>query len=591
MQTIKNFLYLFTYHEIKRVALLMIMILIMALLETVGVLSILPFIAVLSNPNLIQTNSILNYMFEFSKIFGVQNNYQFLLVLGVLVFLILVISLCFKSLTTYAQHQFIQMREYTIGTRLVKLYLRQPYNWFLNRHSSDLGKNILSEVQAIVGNGLNPLIELFAKGSVAIAIILLLIMVDIKLALIVGLALGGAYSVIFFFLHSSLNQIGEKRLKNNQLRFKALNEAFGAVKDIKIRNIEKIYIDRFANPAKIYAKTTAYSQVVKHLPRFALEAIAFGGAMLLILYLMLKKGNFNDALPVIALYIFAGYRLIPSLQQVFSSLTQITFVNPALNSLIDDIKSLSEYIPSNKKLLFLNKKISLKNIQFHYPKSSRIILRNINLEIKAKSIVGLVGPTGSGKTTIVDIILGLLEAQKGTFEVDGQVINKENQEAWRQSIGYVPQNIYLTDDTIAANIAFGVDEEEIDKEKIEKASKIANLHKFIENDLDQKYQTKIGERGVKLSGGQKQRIGIARALYHKPELLVLDEATSALDSQTEHAVMDTLNNIGKEITIILIAHRLSTVKICDEIYKLENGELKQRLFEELIEENEKLQHN
>ena len=238
--------------------------------------------------------------------------------------------------------------------------------------------------------------------------------------------------------------------------------------------------------------------------------------------------------------------------------------------------------------MFLNKKISLKNIQFHYPKSSRIILRNINLEIKAKSIVGLVGPTGSGKTTIVDIILGLLEAQKGTFEVDGQVINKENQEAWRQSIGYVPQNIYLTDDTIAANIAFGVDEEEIDKERIENASKIANLHKFIENDLDQKYQTKIGERGVKLSGGQKQRIGIARALYHKPELLVLDEATSALDNQTEHAVMDTLNNIGKEITIILIAHRLSTVKICDEIYKLENGELKQKVFEELIEENEKL---
>lgn len=588
MKTIKNFLYLFTHDEIKHLALLIIMILIMASLETIGVLSILPFIAVLSNLDLIQTNSVLNYMFEFSKIFGVQNDYQFLLVLGILVFLILVISLCFKGLTTYAQHQFIQMREYTIGTRLVKLYLRQPYSWFLNRHSSDLGKNILSEVQTIVGNGLNPLIELLAKGSVSIAIIFLLIMIDIKLALIVGLALSGAYSIMFFFLRSSLNRIGEERLKNNQLRFKALNEAFGAVKDIKIRNIEKIYIDRFANPAKIYAKTTAYSQVVKHLPRFILEAIAFGGAMLLILYLMLKKGNFNDALPVIALYIFAGYRLIPSLQQVFSSLTQITFVNPALNSLVDDIKNISEYIPNNKKLLFLNKKISLKNIQFHYPKSSRIILRNINLEIKAKSIVGLVGPTGSGKTTIVDIILGLLEAQKGTFEVDGQVINKENQEAWRQSIGYVPQNIYLTDDTIAANIAFGVDEEEIDKERIENASKIANLHKFIENDLDQKYQTKIGERGVKLSGGQKQRIGIARALYHKPELLVLDEATSALDNQTEHAVMDTLNNIGKEITIILIAHRLSTVKICDEIYKLENGELKQKVFEELIEENEKL---
>ena len=582
MHTIKNFFYLFTYNEIKRVALLMLMILIVALLETIGVLSILPFIAVLSNPSLIQTNPILNYMFQASNLFGIENDQQFLFFLGILVFLILIISLFVKSLTTYVQQQFIQMREYSISTRLIEGYLRQPYSWFLNRHSSDLGKNILSEVQQIVGNGLNPLIELLAKGSVAIAIIFLLIMIDVKLALVVGITLGGAYLVIFFILRSFLNRIGEERLKSNQLRFKVLSEAFAAIKYIKVKNLEKIYIDRFADPAKAYAKTTAYVQIVKHLPRFFLEAIAFGGVMILILYLMIEKGNFNEALPVIALYVFAGYRLIPSLQQVFSSLTQITFVNPSLNSLVNDIKSLNEFNPNNQNTLLMNKKISLKNIQYSYPKSSRIILKNINLNINAKSIIGLVGATGSGKTTIVDIILGLLEIQKGSMEVDGQVITEENRQAWRHSIGYVPQDIFLTDDTIASNIAFGVNKEKIDQKKIEEASKIANLHKFVENDLEQKYQTIIGERGVRLSGGQIQRIGIARALYHKPKLLVLDEATSALDNQTEQAVIDTLNNMDKNITIILIAHRLSTIKICDEIYLLENGELNKKSFNELV---------
>ena len=373
MQTIKNFLYIFTFHEIKRVILLTVMILIMALLEIIGVVSILPFIAVLTNPSLIQTNSILNSMFNVSIIFGVEDDQDFLFILGVLVFATLVISLSFKAFTTYAQHRFVQMREYTIGKRLVESYLRQPYSWFLNRNSSDLGKNVLSEIQAIIGNGLNPLIELLAKGIVAIAIIFLLIIVDYKLALFVGLILGGAYSLIFYILRNFLKHIGELRLSSNKYRFSILSEAFGAIKEIKVKSLEKIYINRFADPAKSYAKTTALSQIVKHLPRFFLEAIAFGGAMLLILYLMVKKGNFNDALPIIALYIFAGYRLIPSLQQIYNSLTQITFINPSLNYLVKDLKTLNEIKSNeNKESILFNKQISLNNIQYSYPNSSKL---------------------------------------------------------------------------------------------------------------------------------------------------------------------------------------------------------------------------
>ena len=250
------------------------MILVMALLEIIGVVSILPFMAVLTNPTLIETNSILNSLFNISIKYGVENEQQFLFILGILVFIMLVISLSFKAITTYAQHKFVQMREYTIGKRLFESYLRQPYSWFLNRHSADLGKNVLSEIQAIIGNGLNPLIELLAKGTVAIAIILLLIAVDIKLALVVGLILGGSYSIIFYILRS-LKKIGKIRLDNNKLRFLTLSEAFGAIKEIKFQSMEKIYVNRFSIPSKNYARTTALSQIIKHLPRFFFRSNSF----------------------------------------------------------------------------------------------------------------------------------------------------------------------------------------------------------------------------------------------------------------------------------------------------------------------------
>ena len=232
----------------------------------------------------------------------------------------------------------------------------------------------------------------------------------------------------------------------------------------------------------------------------------------------------------------------------------------------------------------LKKVISLKNIFYSYPSSQITTLKDINLSIPAYSTVGIVGPTGSGKTTTVDIILGLLEPKKGKLEVDGKVIDKDNLKAWQSSIGYVPQQIYLADDTVTANIALGRDPKYIDQNAVERAAKIANVHEFIINELPLKYETTVGERGIRLSGGQRQRIGIARALYHNPQLLILDEATNALDNLTEQAVMDAVNNLGNEITIILITHRLSTVKKCDNIFLLEKGELKQQgTFEKLIQ--------
>ena len=587
MQTFKNLLFLLTSQERKSAGLLLIMMLIMAVLDTIGIASILPFVAVLSNPSLIESNIILNTMFQASKIFEVENKQQFLFALGVLVFVLLIISITFKAFTSYLQVRFVQMREYSIGKRLIEGYLNQPYVWFLNRHSADLGKTILTEVGTISGGAMKPALELIAKSLIVIAIISLLIIADPKIALITGFFLGGAYMFIFYLLRKYISELGSNRLENNRLRFTAVSEAFGAAKEIKIGGLEKIYIKSFSNSAEVFARSQATTQLISQLPRHILEIIAFGGILLIILYIMRNTGNFNNALPIVSLYVFAGYRLLPAVQEIYASFTSLTFASPTLDKLTEDIKSLKSFHNNqDKDILKLNDKITLKNIYFNYPNTSRTALKNISLNIPAKSTVGLVGATGSGKTTTVDIILGLLEAQKGTLEVDGKVVTKQNSRAWQRSIGYVPQHIYLSDNTVTANIAFGVELKDINQDSVEKAAKIANLHDFVVDELPDQYQTTIGERGVRLSGGQRQRIGIARALYHKPYLLILDEATSALDNETERTVMDAVNNLDKDITIILIAHRLDTVKNCDIIFKLDKGQLVgQGTFDEIINGN------
>ena len=593
METFKKLIFLLNYHEKKNAVFLLIMSIIMALLDMIGVASILPFMTVLTNTSLIETNFILNTMFKASSIFGVQNNQQFIFILGIILFFILIISQLFKAFTTYLQFKFILMLEHSISKRLVEGYLYQPYSWFLNRNSADLGKTILSEGSNVVGNGVGKLMEIITKGAVSIAILILLIIVDLKLTLIVGFTLSVVYFLIYYGFKDYLSEIGEKSLKNNQHRFKAISEAFGAAKEIKVGALEQTYIKSFSNSSEYFTRFNAFSLIISSLPRFFLEIITFGGVILLILYTMAKSDSFIDALPVISLYVFAGYRLMPAAQGIFASFTQLTFVIPSLDKLYDDIKNIKiSKENQDQTVIPFNKTINLKNIHFSYPDISRTTLKDVTLNIPVKSTVGFVGATGSGKTTTVDIILGLLDPQKGTLEVDGKVITEHNSRSWQRNIGYVPQYIYLSDDTIAANIAFGVATKDIDQEAVEKASKIACLHQFVLNELPKKYQTLIGERGVRLSGGQRQRIGIARALYHNPQVIILDEATSALDNATEKKVMDAINNFEKKITIIIIAHRLNTVKKCNIIYIFDKGEVKSKgTYDELINVNQSFRMN
>jgi ABC-type multidrug transport system fused ATPase/permease subunit len=589
VSTFRKLLAFLSPSERQRAGLLLGMILIMAFLDMLGVASILPLMAVLADPELVQTNAALKSAFSAAQSIGIRTTEQFLFALGVVVFVLLVTSLAFKAFTTYSQTRFVLMREYSIGKRLVEGYLHQPYSWFLNRHSADLGKAILAEVSAVVSYGMVPLMTLMAQGAVTLSLLILLLLVDPLLAIIVGVVLGLAYAGIFAVVSGWLGRLGQARITANKERFTAVSEAFGAAKEVKVGGLEQAYMQRFAAPASIYARTEATSRVIQQLPRYALEATAFGGMLLVMLYLLAKSGSFAAALPVIALYVFAGYRLMPALQQIYGAFTQLRYVGPSLDALHKDLASLQDGNAQRGPItpLSLTQSICLKAVTFRYPNAQHPTLKNIDLIIPAHSTVGFVGATGSGKTTTVDVILGLLEPQEGALNIDGQPITAANCRQWQRAIGYVPQHIYLADDSVAANIAFGVKTEDINQKAVERVAKIANLHEFVVNDLPQGYSTTVGERGVRLSGGQRQRIGIARALYHNPEVLILDEATSALDNLTEQAVMEAVNNLGHGITIILIAHRLSTVRQCDQIYLLERGEVKASgTYEELTASNQ-----
>lgn len=573
IDVIRKVIALLSPKERRQAYMLLGMILVMATLDVVGIASIMPFMAVLANPDVVQSNPHIKAAYD---ALGFNNTQTFLFVLGTVVFGALLVSISFKAATTWAITHFSQMRNYSIARRLVSGYLRQPYEWFLSRHSSDIGTTVLSEVQLVVQGALMPLMNFLAQGTVVFAILLMLIVVDPYLALIVGTGMGGSYGVIYLVLRRLLNRVGKERVAANEMRFKVLSEAFGGFKEVKLGALEEATLERFDFPALRFARTQVTAQVAGQLPRFALEIIAFGGMLLLVLFLMRRTENFQSVLPIIALYALAGYRLMPALQMVYQKATALRFSVEALGRIHADLQELEkDFRPSQHPESGgdFESAIRLENVSYTYPNADRPAVERLSLEIPARSTVGFVGSTGSGKTTTVDIILGLLEPHSGSLYVGADEIESSNRRAWQRTLGYVPQHIFLLDESVAQNIAFGVPHEMIDNLAVERAARIANIHDFVTEQLPEGYDTQVGERGVRLSGGQRQRIGIARALYHRPQVLVLDEATSALDNLTEQAVIDAVHNLSGEITIIIIAHRLTTVRECERIYVLEHGRL------------------
>jgi len=591
MKILEKTIALLTPYERKRGLLVLLMVIGMALFEAVGVVSVMPFLAVLGNPEMIDTNSTLNAFYVLAQTIGINTNDDFLIILGLGSFVLFIVSTMYRILTQYMMNRYIEMCRHSIATRLLEAYLRQPYSFFLSRHSADLSKTILSEVDRVVGNVINPVYNMAAYGLITAVITILLFVVDPLLAVSTAGLLGGLYLAVFLIVKNKLASLGGKQVIANKDRFIVAGEALGGIKDIKLLARERSYLDQFARPSLRMSQAKVLAGIIKLIPHSLIEAMMFGAILLISIFLIIGSGGLSSnslgqILPVLGLYAFSAYRLKPAIQIIFDGMASLQYGEVAVDRLYADLHpdNPPEQLPTiSPAPLRAQSTIALQDLSYAYPNSAKPSLINLNLDIPVGSSLGLIGSTGAGKTTLVDVLLGLLRPTEGGIAVDDLPVTDAMIRAWQRSLGYVPQEIFLTDTTIAQNIALGIPENEIDQDQVEYCARMAQLHDFIVHDLSEQYQTLVGERGVRLSGGQRQRIGIARALYHNPEVLVFDEATSALDTVTEQAVMDAIDVLAHQKTIILIAHRLSTVKNCDQIVLLERGEIKEKgRYDELV---------
>ena len=571
IEVYRNILSLFDARERGRFWLLAAVMVVVAVAEVVGISTVLLLLKVLAAPAIITENATLAWCYQ---TFEFRSTFAFQVALSAAVFATVLGSLIIKALGTYAITRFSTMRGYTISCRLLESYLHKPYAWFLDHNSADVGKNVLSEVDGLVQRVIVPGLKLMSNMLVVIGIVGFLVYVDPVVSFLAAGFLGGSYAFIYVKMRDRLRHAGEQMYDAIGQRFVIATEATGGIKDVKLLGLEDDYVRRFAIFAKQSAHNGARMQLMSELPRFALEAITFGTLLGLVMVLLLRSGGDIAAIiPTLGIFAFAVMRLLPSLQQTYQGLASIRGARTALDSILRDYRLVEVPVPvtASADPLTLDRALELSGVGYRYRSADRTTLSGLDLTIAARTTVGLVGGTGAGKTTLVDLILGLLSPDEGEIRVDGTAVTASNLRSWQKMLGYVPQSIYLTDDTVAANIAFGVPADQIDHAAVERAARAAALHDFVVAELAKGYDTIVGERGIRLSGGQRQRIGIARALYRQPTLLIMDEATSALDTITERVVMEAVQNIRSDTTIILIAHRLSTVKTCDRIFLMEKG--------------------
>ncbi|NLX18333.1 MAG: ABC transporter ATP-binding protein [Desulfobulbus sp.] len=569
---------------------------VLAVIEMAGIASIMPFIAVVASPGIIEENRWLNWAYN---LLGFTSREGFLFFLGMLVLGMLLFSNLFKAFTTWATLRFDNELYYTLSRRLLARYIAQPYVFFVNRNTSEMGKNVMEEARRVIVGVISPCMQMCSSLLISLFIFTLLFVVNYTIAISIILVLGASYSLVFFVVRRYLARIGEEQVISNAMKFKAVDEVLSGIKDLKILGRTQEFLNRFGFHARRHARHNASAGTIAQMPRYALEVISFGGILLIILSFLKSEHSIQHIVPLLALYAFAGYRLLPALQQVFANATTLRFNLAALDVVYQDLAGATrdrqeeEVDKGRDKLppLPFTREIVLQKVRYYYPDTTRPALNDVDLVIKSNTTIGFVGPTGSGKTTLVDLILGLLSAHSGEFLVDGVPVQGESVARWQRNLGYVPQQIFLSDDTITRNIAFGIPDKDIDMEAVRWAARIANLDEYISKELPLQYETVIGDRGVRLSGGQRQRIGIARALYRDPKVLILDEATSALDGVTEEAVMDALRTLSRKKTIIMIAHRLTTVQPCDVIYLLEQGKIVDHgTFDELRASSEWFRH-
>lgn len=558
----------------------------MGILEVVGVASILPFMELVSKPGAVHESRYLSFAFRF---FDFESPREMLIYFGIGIIGLIGLTNAFAIAAMWYQYKLSWNVAHELSTRLLLSFIEKPYRYFLNQNTNDIKAYVISEVGSLIGGVIIPFIELVSRTFVSVIIFTLLLMVDPKIALIAFIGLGGSYLIIYLARKNYLKEIGQYRINMNLMRYKSITELFDGIKTIMVYNKLPFFYKRFEDASKEFTSVQPKYNLILVAPKYILEFIAFGSVLAFTIYLYVSGGNIQSALPRLSLFAVAGYRLLPALQKIFTAAARIRHNYPILGKLHKDLTIVDQDqkgMETVESVLGFNESIVLSNIHFKYENAEASVLTDLNLRISKGKMVAFVGATGSGKTTIVDIISGLHRPQKGDLLLDGVALRDEDIKSWQNSLAYVTQEVFLFDDTIIRNISMEENENSIDYRKLQKAAIKADIHDFIVGELPQGYKTEIGEKGVRLSGGQRQRLGLARALYANPSVLILDEATSALDSVTEKGIIETIKSLPGNITKIIIAHRLSTVKYSDNIYIIEDGKISaQGKFDDLASNN------
>lgn len=581
---------LLSQQQVRQFYILQLLVVVMAFTELVGIASVAPFMALVADISLLEKEGLFSEIYHLS---GVVNPMDFLFYTGFVVLLILAFSTVISMFTVWRLSIYGAKVGTEISDRLYSYYMQKDWLFHVSGSSAHLTKQVSNETLRITDQIIQPLMHMNAKVILAIFISISIFLYNPLIA-IAGLLL---FSCSYVFLYV----IVRKRLQNNGLnmslmltkRFRLMNEGFGGIKEVLLLNRRYDFVERFKETGETFAYAKGSNIAISQLPRYFMELIAFGAMISLVLLLIkMHQGNLGTVLPVLAVYALAAFKLLPALQQIYTSVAQIKGNAAAFEAIKEDLKqSLNSLQSATKEVavepLPFKKKIKLKDISFSYPGKSLPAVNSLNMIIPVNNVIGLVGASGSGKSTVVDILLGLLTPQVGELFIDDICITFENKRAWQNTLGFVPQSIFLSEGSIAENVAFGLPVKNINLEQVSKALELASLTELVEQ-LPDGVNTKVGERGVQLSGGQRQRIGIARALYYDADVLVFDEATSALDGITEQVIMEAIHDFSGQKTIIMVAHRLKTVQKCDIIYLMERGKVvDQGTYQELLEKNKK----
>ena len=562
-----------THREQRNSIVLLCLMLIGMVLETLGVSLVIPALAVLT-----QNDIGLRYPAVQPVLQALGNPRQQTLVIGGMLLLVAVylIKALFLAFLAWWQMRFAYGVQAQLSQRLFTIYLHQPYTFHLQHNSAQLIRNVINEVSMITGNAILPVMMLFTEGLVLIGLCGLLLAIEPQGALIVVTVLGAAALGFHRLTHGRIEHWGKVRQYHEGLRLQHLQQGLSGAKDVKMFGSEAYFLKQYSLHNDQSAHVAQMQSTLQQLPRLWLELLAVSGLAILVMSMLEQNLSLEAVLPTLGLFAAAAFRLMPSVSRIMGAVQALRYGMPMIDVLHTELNlEIPKALEIQNSCTPFDSNIELSHVSYTYPAAAYASLKDISMKIKRGESVGFIGATGAGKSTLVDIILGLLTPDQGEVRVAGKDI-QQNLRNWQDQIGYVPQSIFLTDDTLRRNVAFGLPNEQIDDAAVKRAIKAAQLEDFVRS-LPDGLMTMVGERGIRLSGGQRQRIGIARALYHDPAVLLLDEATSSLDTATEQSVMQAVKEMQSSKTILIVAHRLSTVEHCDRLYRIQKGEINNTL--------------